>query len=234
MLCIGLYWLSYPLFEYATLKSYLSDSPQSLTFYSNENYTILNLLTGFAFIFIIGIHSALIVGGSLSIYWSEFMSSNVRTKGFNLIEILVNIPFVVYGYLLLIGISKLIDLQGGTLQNMLIIGLILGGMMLPQLIYKFIGILQSIPYSQREGAYSLGASRYLTATMVLIPSKIKLFVATVINIASRAFCEILIIVLLAGFTTEIVEVIISIIIISIIATTIGQWLKKSDKQDGTI
>lgn len=234
MLCLGLYWLSYPLFEYATLNSYLSDSPQYLTFYSNDNYTILNLLTGFSFIFIVGIHFALIVGGSLSIYWSEFVRFTIRKKGFNIIEILVNIPFVVFGYLLLIVVSKLLDLQGNTFQSMLIIGLVLGGMMLPQLIYKFISILQSIPYNQREGAYSLGASRYRTATMVLIPSQIKLFVAAVINIVSRAFSEILIVILLAGFTTEIMEVIISIIVISIISTTVGQWLKKSNKRNGRL
>lgn len=234
LLCVGLYWFSYPLFEYETLSNYMAEVPQPLTFYSNEAYSWFNLITGFFLIFIVGIHFALIIGGSLSIYWSEFTHSKIRKKGFNLIEIFVNIPLVAYGYLLLMFVSELMDLEGSVLRNLLIISFILGGMMLPKLIYKFISILQSIPYNQREGAYSLGASRYRTAVMVLIPSQMKLFIAAIINIVARAFSEILIVLLLAGFITEIVEVIITIISIAIISTTLSQWLKKSHKKDETV
>lgn len=234
MLCVGLYWVAYPLFDYAWLNSYLSDSPQYLSFYTNKNYNVANLFTGFLLIFLVGIHFTLIIGGILSIYWSEFIGLNMRKKGFNLIEIFVNIPFVVYGYVLLVVFTKLTDLQGNVFQNMIVSSLILGGMMLPNIIYKFIQILQSIPYDQREGVYSLGASRYRTAIMVLIPAQTKLFVAAVITITSRAFGEILIVLLVAGFTTERLEVIASIFIILIISTAISQWLKRSHNQDGTI
>lgn len=231
LLCVGLYWFSYPIFEYVTLNNYIVNAPQYLTFYSNEAYSGFNLITGLFLIFIVGIHFALIIGGSLSIYWSEFTHSKTRQKGFNLIEILVNIPFVVYGYLLLRLASKLMHLDAGIFRNLLILSLTLGGMILPKLIYKIISILQSVPYNQREGAYSLGASRYRTAIMVLIPSQIKLFIAAIINIIARAFSEILIVLLLAGFTTDIVEVIVTIIIISVISTTLSQWLKKSHKKN---
>ena len=229
ILCVGLYWLSYPLFDYAMLGSYLVDVSRSLSFYSNESYNIFNLITGFLLVFLIGIHFALIVGLVVSIYWSEFIRLEIQKKGFNILEIFVKIPLVVYGYLLLFLFSNLINLNDSILQNMLVISLILGGMMLPNIIYEFILILQSIPYTQREGAYSLGASHYRTATMVLIPSKIKLFIASIINITSRALCEMLIVFLIAGFITERLEAILSIFIISITSTILSQWLKKSDE-----
>lgn len=234
ILCVGLFGLSYPLFEYAWIGSYLTDNPQQLTFYSNDNYSILNLITGFLLVLLIGIHAALVIAIMISIYWSEFVRTKIRNKGFNFIEILVNIPLIVYGYVLLLVFSKLMDFEGNAFKNMLIISLILGGMVLPKLVYTFISILQSISYRKREGAYSLGASRYKTAVMVLIPSQIKLFVAAIINTASRALSEVLIILFLAGFILETVEVIISIVIISIVSTTLSQWLKKSHEQHGTV
>lgn len=226
-----LYWLSYPFFEYATVSSYISEVPQYFTFYSNSDYSVINLLTAFILIFLLGVHFALIIGGSLAVYWSEFIQSSTRKKILNFIEILTNIPLVVYGYLLLVIFSRVLDLDDSVFQNMLVTGVILGGMILPQLVFSITNILQSIPYNQREGAYSLGASRYRTAIMVLIPSQVKLFIAALINIVTRAVAEILIVLLLAGFTTEIVEVIVSIIIISIISTTVSQALKKSHGKD---
>ena len=192
---------------------------------------MFNLLTGFLLIFLIGVHVALIIGGSLAIYWSEFVQTTTRRKILNFIEVFTNIPLVVYGYLLLIIFSKFLDLSGSVFQNTLITGIILAGMMLPQLVFSITNILQSIPYNQREGAYSLGASRYRTAMMVLIPSQVNLFIAALIKIVTRAVAEILIVLLLAGFTTEIVEVIVSIIVISILSTAVSQALKQSHEKD---
>ena len=189
-------------------------------------------MTGFLLIFLIGVHVALIIGVSLAIYWSEFVQTSTRRKILNFIEVFTNIPLVVYGYLLLIIFSRLLDLSGSVLQNTLTTGIILGGMMLPQLVFSITNILQAIPYNQREGAYSLGASRYRTAMMVLIPSQVNLFTAALMNIVTRAVAEILIVLLLAGFTTEIVEVIVSIIVISILSTAVSQALKQSHEKDG--
>ena len=186
----------------------------------------------FFLIFIVGVHLTLTLGGIISIYWSEFIQSNLRKRGINFIEVFANVPFIVYGYLLLLFAIKAADYQANALINMLLCSIILGLMMLPMIVYKFIGILQSISYQQREGAYSLGASRYRTAIMVLIPSQTKLFIAAIIRIATRAFCEILIVLLVAGFTTEKLEVIISIFLISIISIIISQWLTKSHNKNG--
>lgn len=234
LICVGLYLLAYPMVDYIILSDYLANPPKYFSFYSNDNYTILNLVAGFLLIFTIGVNVASFISSIIAIYWSEFTNYDIKENGINLIEIFINIPFVVLGYLLLIWFNSFLNLGDSQLTNVMVSGLVLGGMMLPNLIYRFIKTLQLIPYNQREGAYSLGASRYKTAMMVLIPSQTKLFVATIITVATRALNEILIILLVSGFCEEKVEIIILIFALTILSTWISQRLKKSHFINGAI
>jgi phosphate transport system permease protein len=174
-----------------------------------------------------------LIGGLLAINLSEFSTTKFITKIRNAVDFFTNIPFVVYGYLLLLAFNRFVDFNN-QFNNILFGGLILGSMMLPMIISRFIHILQSIPYDQREGAYSLGATRYKTAFMVLIPSQSKLFLSEIITISTRMFCEILILLLVTSIFIEKIEVIISIFVIAIIGTWISQLLKKSHYQNGAI
>jgi ABC-type phosphate transport system permease subunit len=99
--------------------------------------------------------------------------------------------------------------------------------MLPTISNKFIRVFQSVPYDQREGAYSMGATTYKTALMVLVPSQRKLFISSIIVTIVRTFCEILIVLLVAGFIIDKIAVIISIFMVAIIGTWTSQLLKKS-------
>lgn len=231
--CLIFYFFSAPLFDYAVLSSYLTKSPQYLSFYGNEYHSMLNLIFGFLLIFIIGLHLSVLIGGILSINLSEFSTTNFINKSKSVIAFFTNIPFVVYGYLLLLLANEFIDFTN-QFNNIIFGGLIFGSMMLPTIISRFVHILQSIPYDQREGAYSLGATRYKTAFMVLIPSQLKLFLAAIVTILIRTFCEILILLLITRIIIEKIEVIISIFVIAIIGTWISQLLKKSHYQNGAI
>ena len=231
--CLVFYFLSIPLFDYAVLSSYLTKSPQYLSFYTNEHYSIINLVFGFLLIFLIGLQLSVLIGGILAINLSEFSTTKFVGKSRRVIELFTNIPFIVYGYLLLLFSHEFIDFTN-QFNNIVFSGLILGLMMLPMIISKFIYILQSIPYDQREGAYSLGATRYKTAFMVLIPSQLKLFLSTIITILTRIFCEILILLVITGIIIEKTEVIISIFVVAIIGTWISQLLKKSHYKNGAI
>lgn|GEM_PF-2329242 len=231
--CLIFYFFSAPLFDYAVLSSYLTEKPQYLSFYSNEYYNIINLIFGFLLIFLIGLQLCVLIGGLLAINLSEFSTTKFITKIRNAVDFFTNIPFVVYGYLLLLAFNRFVDFNN-QFNNILFGGLILGSMMLPMIISRFIHILQSIPYDQREGAYSLGATRYKTAFMVLIPSQSKLFLSEIITISTRMFCEILILLLVTSIFIEKIEVIISIFVIAIIGTWISQLLKKSHYQNGAI
>ncbi len=234
IVCIGLYYLSYSLFDYTILSSYLTNEPRYLSLYSNENYTLFNLITGFFLVFLIGINLSVFIGGGLAIYWSEFTGFNIQSRGINLMEIIFNIPVVFFGYLLFYWLDNCGYLVGNRFNNLMMSSFVLGGMMMPSIIYRFIDILKSIPYNQREGAYSLGANRYKTAMMVLIPSQIKLFFAAIFTVTGRTLNEILIVFLIIGFIPEKIVVIISIFIFSITTTLISQKLKKSHLTDGAI
>lgn len=204
-----------------------------MSIYANEQFSIISLVSGFLLIFLIGLQLSVLIGGILAINLSEFSSTKFITKSRNVVELFTNIPMVVYGYLLLITLNGFIDFTNSR-NSIIISGLVLSIMMLPMIICKFIDILQSIPYDQREGAYSLGATRYKTAFMVLIPSQIKLFVAALITIGTRTLCEILILLLVTGIFIEKIEVIISIFAAAIIGTWISQLLKKSHYINGAI
>lgn len=226
MLCILLYFLSFPFFDHAILNSYLTESPRYLSFYPNEHYSITNLVSGFLLILLIGVNLAIFIGGILAITFSEFSSLRFINRSRSVIELFTNIPYVVYGYLLLLMFNEFIDLTS-RFNNLIVSGLVLGGMMLPTISNKFIRVFQSVPYDQREGAYSMGATPYKTALMVLVPSQRKLFISSIIVTVVRTFCEILIVLLVAGFIIDKIAVIISIFMVAIIGTWISQLLKKS-------
>ncbi|NJN78642.1 MAG: ABC transporter permease subunit [Saprospiraceae bacterium] len=179
----------------------MGDEPKYLSIYPNNNYTTTNLIAGFLLIFLIGLNLSVLIGGILAISFSEFLSIKFANRSQNILDLLTNIPFVIYGYLLLLFFNNIADLSI-RFNNITACGLILGGMMLPMISHKFIAILQSIPYNQREGAYSLGATRFKAAFMVLIPSQTKLFLSSIISITARTFCEILILLLIGGFIIE--------------------------------
>lgn len=233
LICVVLYFLAVPFLDYAVLSSYFTDTPRYLSIYDNEQFNVINLLSGFLLIFLIGLQFCLLIGGILAINLSEFSNIKLIAQSRNIVELFNNIPSVVYGYILLLIINEWVDFTN-TFSSIISSGLILSVMMLPMVIYQFINILQSIPYDQREGAYSLGATRYKTAFMVLIPSQIKLFAAAVVTIGIRTFCEILILLLVTSIFVEKIEVIIFIFAMAIIGTWISQLLKKSHYNNGAI
>ncbi|MFT6150595.1 MAG: phosphate transport system permease protein [Saprospiraceae bacterium] len=208
------------------MNSYLTESPRYLSFYPNEHYSITNLVSGFLLILLIGVNLAIFIGGILAITFSEFSSLRFINRSRSVIELFTNVPYVVYGYLLLLMFNEFIDLTSGF-NNLIVSGLVLGGMMLPTISNKFIRVFQSVPYDQREGAYSMGATPYKTALMVLVPSQRKLFISSIIVTIVRTFCEILIVLLVAGFIIDKIAVIISIFMVAIIGTWTSQLLKKS-------
>ena len=102
LLCILLYFLSFPFFDHAILNSYLTESPRYLSFYPNEHYSITNLVSGFLLILLIGVNLAIFIGGILAITFSEFSSLRFINRSRSVIELFTNVPYVVYGYLLLL------------------------------------------------------------------------------------------------------------------------------------
>lgn len=119
-----------------------------------------------------------------------------------LIELLVGIPSVVYGYLgLTVIVPYLRQVFGGTGFGILAATSVLFLMILPTMTSMTIDSLQAIPQKYRQASCGLGATRWQTISRVIIPSaKSGILTAMVFGMA-RAFGEALAVQMVIGNTT---------------------------------
>jgi phosphate transport system permease protein len=101
------------------------------------------------------------------------------------IEVLVGIPSVVYGYLGLTLLVPLIrNLTGSTGFGLLAAGIVLSLMILPTVISLSEDAMRVVPNTLREGSLALGATRWETIWLVLLPAASSgLAVAVILGIA---------------------------------------------------
>lgn len=229
---ILLYFLSYPFFEYVSLTKFFQKNTNEISLYSNEHYSIINLISAILLIGISGLSVAILLGISCAILLSEFVKQQVLERLKILISFIELLPPVFFGYLLLLLNLEFNNINQHFIYNTIAFCFIFGLMMLPSIISKFINILRGISYEIREGSYSLGATKSETAFMVLLPMQIKLFLAEIIKILGRTISEILIVLLIAGFITEGLEVIITILALTCITVIINQYLLNRNRIHG--
>ncbi len=141
------------------------------------------------------------LGVSAAIYLSEYASARVRSVLKPVLEILAGIPTVVYGYFALLSVTPLLKAVLGDqigVYNMLSAGLVMGIMILPLISSMSEDALSAVPNSLREAAYALGATRFETATQVLVPAAFSGIGAAFIVGVSRAVGETMIVAIAAG------------------------------------
>lgn len=121
-----------------------------------------------------------------------------------LIELLVGIPSVVYGYLgLTIIVPYLRRLFGGTGFGILAATCVLFLMILPTMTSMTIDSFRAVPQKYRQASIGLGATRWQTISRVIIPSaKSGVLTAMVFGMV-RAFGEALAVQMVIGNTTVI-------------------------------
>lgn len=120
------------------------------------------------------------------------------------VELLAGIPSVVYGY---IGLSLLVPFiranLGGSGFSMLAGFLVLSIMILPTIISVATDSIRALPVEWKHASYALGATRWQTIRMVIIPAaKSGLITAIVLGMA-RAFGEALAVQMVIGNTRQI-------------------------------
>lgn len=119
-----------------------------------------------------------------------------------LIELLVGIPSVVYGYLGLTVIVPYLQRSfGGTGFGILAATVVLFLMILPTMTSMTVDSLNAVPKQYRQASAGLGATRWQTISRVIIPSaKGGILTAAVFGMA-RAFGEALAVQMVIGNTT---------------------------------
>ena len=121
---------------------------------------------------------------------TEILPGKVKLVFQPLIELLVGIPSVVYGYLGMTTIVPALQrLFGGTGFGILAATGVLFLMILPTMTSMTIDSLRAVPQKYREASAGLGATRWQTISRVVIPSaRSGILTAAVFGMA-RAFGE---------------------------------------------
>ncbi|MEH7414124.1 phosphate ABC transporter permease subunit PstC [Neobacillus drentensis] len=191
------------------LQSFIKNSVSFIEFISsihwdptnkaNPEYGALPFIFGsFAVTFLSAIVAApLGIGGA--IFMTEIAPSWGRKILQPIIELLVGIPSVVYGF---IGLTVLVPFVrehiGGLGFSLLSGTIVLSIMILPTITTIATDAMSSLPKNLREGSYALGATRWQTIRKVLIPAALPTLLTAVVLGMARAFGEALAVQMVIG------------------------------------
>jgi phosphate transport system permease protein len=170
--------------------------------FSDPQFGIRQLLIGTFMITGIGILVAIPIGIGSAIYLSEYASPKARRTIKPVLEVLVGVPTIVFGYFALTFITPTIlqDVLHLHVQvfNALSAGLIMGFMIVPTIASISEDAMSAVPQGLREGAYGLGSTKRQVATKVVLPAAISGVVASVVLGVSRGIGETMIVLIAAG------------------------------------
>lgn len=193
---------------------------ESILFFQDERVTIVDFLTttvwqpqvggfgiwplvlGTLYITVIALAVAIPMGLAAAIYLSEYASERVRGFFKPVLEILVGIPTVVYGFFALTFMTPLLRGVFGSnvvgFFNVLSAGIVVGILIVPLVSSLSEDALRAVPDSLRQAAYALGASKLEVSTRVVVPAALSGIAAGVVVAMSRAIGETMVVTLAAG------------------------------------
>jgi phosphate transport system permease protein len=186
-------------FKTVSIVDFLTDT-QWTPLFEDAHYGIMPLVSGTLTTSAIALAVAVPVGTIGAIYLSEFASHRVRETVKPILELLVGVPTIVFGYFALLFLTPILqtifpDLPG---FNMLSAGIVMGIMIVPYISSVAEDAMRAVPMSMREGSYAMGATRFQTAIRVVTPAAISGIVAAYILGISRAVGETMVVAVAAG------------------------------------
>ena len=186
-------------FEHVSLIDFLTDT-QWTPLFEDAHYGIMPLVAGTLTTSAIALLLAIPVGTIAAIYLSEFASHKTREIVKPILELLVGVPTVVFGYFALLFVTPLLQMIFPDLPgfNMLGPGLVMGVMIIPYISSVAEDAMRAVPMSMREGSYAMGATRFQTAIRVVTPAATSGIIAAYILAISRAVGETMVVALAAG------------------------------------
>lgn len=190
---------SIPFFEAVTFKEFLTSTVWTPNF-EIKNYGILPLVAGTLTITGVALIVAVPLGTITAVYLSEFASHKVKETVKPILELLVGVPTVVFGYFALLLVTPLLQKIYPDLStfNMLGPGIVMGIMIVPYIASVAEDAMRAVPMSMREGSYAMGATRFQTAVSVVMPAATSGIVAAYILAISRGIGETMIVAIAAG------------------------------------
>ncbi|PWB77760.1 MAG: phosphate ABC transporter permease subunit PstC [Holophagae bacterium] len=172
---------------------------------SNVRYGTLALTVGTLSVTAVAIVLAVPFGLGAAIFVSEFCSPKLKETLKIVIELLAAIPSVVWGFVGLTVMSKIIVTLTGTAVgvNLLNGGVILALMSVPIIVSIGEDALRAVPDSYREAAVALGATRWQTVYRVLLPAAKNGLLAAVLLGVGRAVGETMAVLMATGHAVHI-------------------------------
>jgi phosphate transport system permease protein len=174
---------------------------------SNVRYGTLALTVGTLSVTGVAILLAVPFGLGAAIFVSEFCSPRFKETLKIVIELLAAIPSVVWGFVGLTVMSKIIVTLTGTAVgvNLLNGGVILALMSVPIIVSIGEDALRAVPDSYREAAVAMGATRWQTIYRVLLPAAKNGLLAAVLLGVGRAVGETMAVLMATGHAVQIPE-----------------------------
>jgi phosphate transport system permease protein len=187
-------------FSHVSVVTFLTDTMWTPLF-AEPRYGILPLLSGTLVSTFVGMCVAAPLGLTTAIFLSEFASTRVREVVKPMLELLSGVPTVVFGFFALLFVTPL--LQSTILPNLpgfniLSAGIVIGIMIIPYVASLSEDALRAVPNGLRDGSLALGATRFETATRVVLPAATSGVVAALVLGISRAVGETMVVAIAAG------------------------------------
>jgi len=190
---------SFGFFETVSLFDFFTDT-QWTPLFEDAHYGIMPLIAGTLTTSLVALAVAMPVGTIAAIYLSEFASHKTREITKPILELLVGVPTIAFGYFALLFVTPLLQIIYPDLPgfNMLSAGLVMGVMIVPYIASVAEDAMRAVPMSMREGSYAMGATRFQTALRVVTPAATSGIVAAYILAISRAVGETMVVAVAAG------------------------------------
>lgn len=191
--------------ENFSLSQFLFSSEWYPTSETNKRYGVFAMIVGTASVTILAMVIAVPFGIGAAIYLSEFCGQKTRETLKIVIEFLAAVPSVVWGFIGLTVMSKLIvDLTGTPVGvNVLNGGLILALMSVPIIVSIGEDALKAVPDSYREAAIALGVTRWQLIWRVLLPAAKNGLLAAVLLGVGRGVGETMAVLMATGHAVHI-------------------------------
>ena len=168
--------------------------------FEDAHYGILPLISGTLTTSAVALTVAIPIGTITAIYLSEFASHKTREIVKPILELLVGVPTIVFGYFALLFLTPILQKIFPELPgfNMLSAGIVMGIMIVPYIASLAEDAMRAVPMAMREGSYAMGATRFQTAVRVVAPAATSGIVAAYILGISRAVGETMVVAVAAG------------------------------------
>ena len=193
------------LFTGLNLREFFTSPEWYPTSLSNKRYGVLALIAGTFSVTALAMLIAVPFGLGAAIFVSEFSGQKTKETLKIVIELLAAIPSVVWGFIGLTIMNKLIiDLFDAPIGlTVLNGGIILALMSVPIIVSIGEDALKAVPDSYREAAVALGATRWQMIYKVLLPAAKNGILAAVLLGVARAVGETMAVLMATGHSIQI-------------------------------